>query len=179
MLKILAIVFALALAGVAGLAATKPDSFQVIRALRMQAPPPAVFSVISDFAQWGAWSPWVAKDPALEISTSDKTTGMGAMYEWSGNRKVGRGRLEIVTVVAPENIRMKLTIFEPALARNIVEFSLSPVGAFTKVSWSMAGPMDFKTKLMSVFTPMDVLIGPDFELGLERLKALVEQQSRP
>ena len=123
-MKTFAILFVIAIAGVIGFAATKPDSFQVERARRMHAPAEKIFPLINDFSNWGAWSPWVAKDPGIEITMSDKTSGMGAMYEWAGNSDVGRGRMEVVTVFPLKAVRLKLSIFEPMVARNAVEFSL-------------------------------------------------------
>lgn len=175
MLKILAIVITLAIIAVVGLAASKPDTFLVERALRMKAPPEHVFSLVSDFSNWAAWSPWVAKDPQIEITLSEQTRGMGARYEWAGDDKVGRGRMEIVRVTPPDSVRLQLSIFEPMLATNMVDFVLTPFGDYTKVTWSMRGPLDFKMKLMSVFTSMDKWVGPDLARGLERLKALAEQ----
>lgn len=177
-MKTFAIVFVLVVAGITGFAASKPDTFYVERVLRMKAPPAIVFAVISDFNTWSDWSPWVAKDPGIEITLGDQTTGMGARYEWAGNKSVGRGRLEIVTVTPPNSLRLKLAIFEPVLADHLVEFSLTTFGDFTKVTWSMQGTMDFKAKLMSIFTPMDTLVGPDFLLGLNRLKAVAEHEAR-
>ena len=175
MLKILAIVVALAIIGVVGLAASQPDTFFVERALRMKAPAEKVFPLINDFGNWTAWSPWVAKDPQIEITLSEQTSGMGARYEWAGDEKVGRGRMEVVRVTPPQSVRLQLSIFEPMLATNRVDFVLTPFGDYTKVTWSMRGPMDFKMKLMSIFTSMDAWVGPDFALGLERMKALAEQ----
>lgn len=175
MLKILAVVVTLAIVGVAGLAASQPDTFSVARALRMNAPPERVFPLISDFENWAAWSPWAAKDPRIETTLSAQTSGMGARYEWAGDKSVGRGRMEIVRVSPPRSVRLQLSIFEPMLATNMVDFVLTPFGDYTKVTWSMRGPMDFKMKLMSVFSSMDDWVGPDFELGLERLQALAEQ----
>ncbi|MGR9089954.1 MAG: SRPBCC family protein [Gammaproteobacteria bacterium] len=175
MIKIPAIVFTLAIIGLVGLAASQPDTFVVERALRMKAPPEQVFTLISNFEHWAAWSPWVAKDPQIEIMLSEQTSGMGARYEWAGDANVGRGRMEIVRVMPPESVRLKLSIFEPMLATNMVDFVLTPFGDYTKVTWTMRGPMDFKMKLMSVFTAMDDRVGPDFALGLGRLKALAER----
>ena len=174
-MKILAILFVIAIAGVIGFASSKPDSFHVERARRMHAPPEKIFPLINDFSNWDAWSPWVAKDPAIEITMSDKTSGMGAMYEWAGNNDVGRGRMEVVTVLPLRAVRLKRSIFEPMVARNAVEFSLQAFGEYTKVTWSMRGSMDFLTKLTSTFMSMDDLVGPDLELGLNRLQMLAEK----
>lgn len=178
MLKTLAIVITLAIIAVVGLAASQPDTFVVERALRMKAPPERVFPLISDFSHWAAWSPWVAKDPAIDITLSAQTSGMGARYEWAGDRNVGRGRMEVVRVTPPHSVRMQLSIFEPMLATHMVDFVLTPFGDFTKVTWLMSGRLDFKMKLMSVFTSMDKWVGPDLASGLERLRALAEQGAK-
>jgi hypothetical protein len=41
----------------------------------------------------------------------------------------------------------------------------------------MTGPKTWMTKLMGIFTSMDKMVGPDFEKGLTRLKAVLT--SRP
>ncbi|WP_353071917.1 hypothetical protein [Tunturiibacter gelidiferens] len=52
---------------------------------------------------------------------------------------------------------------------------LEPQGSDTRVNWIMNGPMNFfPGKLMSVFTSMDKVIGPDFDKGLANLKAAAE-----
>jgi hypothetical protein len=38
------------------------------------------------------------------------------------------------------------------------------------------GPNTFATKLMSVFTSMDKMIGKDFDTGLSQLKSAAEKQ---
>ena len=174
MFKVLPIAFALVIFGILGFAATKPDSFYIDRVLRMKAPPETIFPIISDFQNWQSWSPWVAKDPAIKVSLSDQTRGMGATYEWSGNKEVGEGRLEIVTELPPKSVRLRLAIFEPFTANNDVWFTLEPVGAYTKVTWHMAGPVSYVSKVFGLFNSMDDLVGPDLKLGLEKMKTLVE-----
>jgi hypothetical protein len=51
---------------------------------------------------------------------------------------------------------------------------LEPHDGSTRVTWYMSGPMPFISKIMSVFVSMDSMIGPDFEKGLARIKALAE-----
>ncbi len=140
----------------------------------MKAPPEKVFPFVSDFRNWQAWSPWVAKDPSMEVTISDRSTGMGAAYEWSGNSDVGVGRMEMVTELPPKSVRLNLTIFEPFSASNVVGFTFEPRGEYTKVTWHMTGQMSFMSKLFNLINPMDAMVGPDFKLGLEKMRALVE-----
>ena len=92
MLKIIATVVVVLIAAVLGLATTKPDTFRVQRATSIKAPPEKVFALINDFHNWGQWSPWEKLDPALNRTYSGPASGKGAVYEWTGNSKVGAGR---------------------------------------------------------------------------------------
>src|SRR6195256_6629305 len=107
-IAIIAIVIAIAIAIVLILAATKPDTFSVQRATTVKAPPEKVFSLINDFHQWGTWSPWENKDPAMKRSYSGAESGRGAVYGWGGNKKVGSGRMGIVDASQPSKNVLKL-----------------------------------------------------------------------
>ncbi|MGK2961112.1 MAG: SRPBCC family protein, partial [Gemmatimonadaceae bacterium] len=56
-------------------------------------------------------------------------------------------------------------------------FNLVPNGGATNLNWSMHGPNTFLTKVMTVFTSMDKMVGKDFEQGLVNLKAAAEGRS--
>ncbi len=175
MLKIIAIVIVVLIAVVLGLAATKPDTFRVQRATAIKAPAAKVYALIDDFRQWGQWSPWEKLDPELKRTFSGAASGKGAVYEWTGNSKVGAGRMEITEPTPPNKIVIKLDFIRPFEGHNIAEFTLEPQGDSTQLTWVMHGPTPFVSKLMQVFVSMDSLIGKDFEAGLANLKALAEK----
>src|SRR6204780_5856584 len=108
-----AVVLAIAVAVVLVLAATKPDTFSVRRATSVRAPPERIFPLINDFHQWGAWSPWEHKDPAMKRTYSGADSGKGAVYAWDGNKNVGSGRMEILEASPPSKIVIKLDCFAP------------------------------------------------------------------
>ncbi len=110
----------------------------------------------------------------METTLSGAASGLGAVYEWSGNRDVGSGRMEIIDMTPPSTVRIRLDFFAPFATTNRVEFSFDPIDEYTDVTWRMDGPMPYLSKLISVFVSMDALIGPDFEAGLANLKALAE-----
>jgi Polyketide cyclase / dehydrase and lipid transport len=180
---IAAVVLAVAVAIVLALAATKPGSFSVRRATMVKAAPEKIFSLINDFHQWGSWSPYEHKDPAMKRSYSGAAAGRGAVYAWDGNNNVGSGRMEILDSSAPSKIVIKLDFFRPFEGHNTAEFTMLPQGgvthrttdATTDVTWLMHGPAPFMSKLMQVFMNIDHMIGKDFEVGLANLKRLTEQ----
>ncbi len=176
-IAIIAVVLAIAIAIILILAATKPDTFSVQRAATVKAPPEKIFSLINDFHQWGSWSPWENKDPAMKRTYSGAQSGRGAVYAWDGNKNVGSGRMEILDASSPSKIVIKLDFFKPFEGHNTAEFTMLPQGdaATTNISWVMHGPAPFMHKVMQVFMNMDKMIGKDFEAGLANLKRLTEK----
>ena len=81
-ISVIAIVLAIAIAIVLILAATKPGSFSVERAIDVHAPPERVFALINDFHQWVSWLPYETKDPDMKRSYSGAASGKGAVT-WS------------------------------------------------------------------------------------------------
>jgi uncharacterized protein YndB with AHSA1/START domain len=175
MLKIIAIVIVVLIAGVLILAATKPDTFRVQRAASIKAPPEKIFALINDFNRWGTWSPWEKKDPAMKRTFGATTSGKGAVYAWEGNKDVGQGRMEIAESVPSSKIALNLDFVKPFAAHNLVEFTLEPKGDATNVTWAMQGDTPYFAKIIHVFINMDKMVGKDFEAGLANLKANAEQ----
>jgi uncharacterized protein YndB with AHSA1/START domain len=174
-IAVVAVVLAIAIAVVLILAASKPDKFSVQRATTVKAPAEKIFPLINDFHQWGSWSPYEHKDPAMKRSFSGAESGKGAVYAWDGNKNVGSGRMEILDASAPSKIRIKLDFFTPFEGHNTAEFTMLPQGDATSLTWLMHGPAPFMSKLMQVFMNMDSMIGKDFEIGLANLKGLAEK----
>ena len=175
MLKTIAIIVVVLIAGVVILAAMKPDSFSVQRAATIKAPPEKVFALINDFKAWGAWSPWEKKDPAMKRSFGATTSGKGAHYAWDGNKDVGQGSMTVTESAPPSKVVLNLDFIKPFEGHNIVEFTLTPQGDSTSVNWLMHGPANFMSKIMQVFISMDRMVGKDFETGLANLKAAAEK----
>lgn len=182
MLKTFAYIVAALVVVVAGIliyAATRPDTFRVQRSTSIKAPPDKIFALINDLHGWGAWSPYEKKDPAMKRTFSGPPSGKGAVYEWDGDKNVGKGRMEITEVTPPNKILIKLDFIKPFEGHNTAEFTMEPKGDSTVVTWAMYGPCPYMAKVMGVvmglFMNMDEMIGNDFAAGLASLKATVEK----
>ncbi len=155
------------------------STYTVERSATIAAEPQQIYDRLADFRQWTTWSPWEELDPNQERTFSGADSGPGAKYAWSGNRKAGRGRMEIISVQQPTEVRIALDFEKPFKSSNTIEFFLIPEGPErTRVRWVMTGPKTLATKVMGVFTSMDKMVGPDFEKGLARLKDAVETRAR-
>lgn len=158
----------------ARLGAMADDTYTVQRSETIDSPPASVYPLIADFHHWTKWSPWEGVDPGLERTYSGAESGTGAVYAWSGNRKAGQGRMQIIDATEPSKVQIELVFEKPWKARNDTMFTIEPEGSGSKVMWSMTGKKTLMTKVMGVFKSMDMFLGPDFETGLSQLKAAAE-----
>ena len=156
-------------------ATTRPNSFSVQRSTRIQAPAQTVWPLLTDFHRWPEWSPWEKLDPAMQRTHSGSATGVGAIYEWTGNKRVGAGRMEITGAQAHARVNIKLDFIRPFKSSNVAEYTLASQGGATDVTWAMSGPATFITKLMGIFVSMDKMVGKDFEEGLAKMKTVAEK----
>jgi hypothetical protein len=154
--------------------ATRPSDFRVTRAARIAAPAEVVFANVNDLHKWDAWSPWAKLDPNAKHTFSGPESGPGASMTWTGNKKIGAGRMTITDCRAPEVIHLKLEFFRPFKATNTTEFTFKPEGGQTQVTWSMLGKNNFMGKAFHLFMDCDKMIGRDFEKGLANLNSTIQ-----
>jgi uncharacterized protein YndB with AHSA1/START domain len=172
-IAIIAVVIALLIAALLVFAASKPDMFRVQRSASIAAPPEKIFPHLNDLHAHHAWSPF-EKDPAMKRTHSGAPSGKGAVYEWEGNREVGKGRIAITESVPSSKLVLALDMLKPFEAHNTVEYTLEPKGSATNITWAMYGRQPFMAKLMSTFINCDKMVGSQFELGLAKLKTIAE-----
>ncbi len=175
MIKRILAAVAVLFAGVLIYGAFQPGHFQVQRTVTIQASPEKIFPLINDYHNWPSWSPYEKLDPNLKRTFSGPPSGQGAVYEWDGNTKAGKGRMEITQSVPFSKVAINLDFSKPMEGHDLTEFTLQPNGNATNVTWAMSGPLNFSGKVMTVFVSMDSIIGKDFERGLNQLKAVAEK----
>ncbi|HVJ73224.1 MAG TPA: SRPBCC family protein [Casimicrobiaceae bacterium] len=175
MIRMLAVVAAIALAAILALAAFEPDEFRVQRSTTINAPAAKVFPLIDDFRRWTAWSPFEKMDPTMRRTYGATTAGKGATYAWEGDGKAGAGRMEIAESTAPSRVGIVLDFEKPIANRARTTFTLSPHGDATLVTWTMESPNRYLVKVMHLFFDAEQIVGDDFARGLADLKAAAEK----
>ncbi|MFO1104264.1 MAG: SRPBCC family protein [Methylocystis sp.] len=169
----------------------QPDSFVVRREAVIDAPPRKVFTAIDNLRNWESWSPWAKLDPNADTRYEGPAAGPGAAFEWSGDKKIGAGRLTIVDSQPSERVDLTLDMRKPFAATSTVTFVLSPEGEAsdsgwlaralgfggasgtgkTHVAWSMSGKAGLISRAMNIFLSRDKMLGEQFEKGLANLGA--------
>ena len=97
------------------------------------APRDAVFAKIDDLHQWADWSPWEGRDPQMKKEFSGASAGVGSMYHWVGNDKVGEGRMTITEAQPGERVVILLEFIKPFASTCTSTFALVP-DQFSKVT---------------------------------------------
>lgn len=178
-LKGLLVALLVLIAAVIGIGMVLPDHAHVERSIVIEAPPEKVFEVLNGFDRFNAWSPWAELNPDAEYTREGPATGVGARQSWrSDDPNVGAGSQEIIESTPNGLIRMKL-VFEGFGSDNLASYTLTPEGEGTRVVW--AYDSNFKGNLLNRYfgLMLDGMLGPDYERGLTKLKALIESPETP
>jgi Polyketide cyclase / dehydrase and lipid transport len=159
-------------------AAQQPNELSVKRSITVLAPAAFAFAEVNDLSNWQVISPYAKEDPAAKYTLSESTVGVGSSIEWSGNSKVGAGRITIGESRPNELVRYNFEFFKPWYCTNTTDFILRPVASGTEVTWAMSMRNNFVAKASGLLMNMDKLMGESFEAGLVNLKNLAEEAAR-
>lgn len=154
--------------------AMQPAAYSVVRSTTIAAPPGVVFGQVNDLHKFQAWSPWAEIDPNCKYTFEGPATGTGSAFSWTGNSSVGAGKMTITESKPSELVHARLDFFKPFAGVGEAEYTFKPQGDKTVVTWTMTGEKVFITKAIGLFISMDKMLGPQFEKGLEKLKAIAE-----
>ena len=170
-LKIFLIAIASLVALVVGGGFLLPSEYAAERSIEIEAEPQAVFDMVADLEVNQQWSPWKFNDPSIDVTYGDKKVGEGASYSWTSENS-GVGTLKIAKADPPNSITNDLD-FDGQLATATWTFEKTDKG--TKVTWGISGDNGMNPIGRWFGLMLDSMVGPDFELGLSRLKEHAEK----
>ncbi|MDP1639939.1 MAG: SRPBCC family protein [Hyphomicrobium sp.] len=163
------------IAAFAGYVALQPDELLIQRQATIAAPPAAVFEQVNDLKKWDAWSPWAKMDPNAKVGFEGPAAGKDATFTWSGNDKIGEGRMTIVDSRPTELVDIKVDFTKPFENSSSSKFEMKPEADRTLVTWSMGGRQNFIEKAMCIVFNGKKMIGDEMEKGLSNLKTVAEK----
>lgn len=144
--------------------------FHVEKHQFINAPKDDLVTLLSDFSQWIAWSPWLLMEPDATVTIAEDKHH----YSWEGQR-VGLGNMTLLDIEKHENkavISYDLQFLKPWKSQASVAFTITQIDDGCKVVWSMESALPFflfwMKKLMVAF------VGMDYQRGLDMLKEHVE-----
>ncbi|MEM6635627.1 MAG: SRPBCC family protein [Pseudomonadota bacterium] len=147
-----------------------PREVNFARSIDVEAPADQVFALVNSMQATESWSPWLDRDPNVQLTYTGPDAGVGNKMQWASDHpQVGNGTQEIMVSEPDKRVATALDFGDMGLAE--AQFLLDETDGKTTVTWTLktdmgAGPMGRWMGLM-----MDGWVGGDYEKGLENLKA--------
>lgn len=159
-------------------AAVLPGTYTVERTIEIDRPPAVVYGQVTDYNAWLEWSPWPKMDPNAKHTVEGTPGTVGMTWSWSGE-ELGVGAMTIAALEPNRSLHSTLEFKEPmqSLADDYVELEPTDDGG-TRVTWRNTGDLPYPVGRYFGLG-MDGMLGPQYEEGLQNLKALCERLGAP
>lgn len=153
-----------------------PRHYRVERRTVVPAPAEAVFPLFADLRAWRSWSAWHERDPGMKVTYSDPSAGSGAWSQWESATE-GNGRMTITAHEPPQRVLYRLEFPDMGMS-STGQLALQPAAGGVEMVWTNEGDLGMNpvSRWFGLF--LDGMIGPDFERGLARLKAVAERPGK-
>lgn len=154
-----------------------PKTYEVRRSIIINCTLPETFTYLRSIKNQNEWSPWKKKDANMSQSFEGTDGEVGFVSKWKGNKQVGEGEQEIISIVENETIDTELRFFKPWKSRSLGHFLVDEVDVeHTLVTWGFSGKNPFPFNIFMLFFNFEKAVGKDFEEGLESLKKILENK---
>lgn len=170
-LKFLGILILILVVGYLVLCIASPAEGKVEASAIIDAPKSVVWKQVSDFNNWGNWSPWKEMDTTIVSEASGPAGREGAKFNYKG-KKSGEG---VCTNMGVNGMEMKyeMNFIAPFPGKAGGIYKVSDKGGKTKVTMTYAQPTSFMMRGMWALAGKKMLQGM-FDRGFELLKIYSE-----
>ncbi|QPG04525.1 SRPBCC family protein [Salinimonas marina] len=152
-----------------------PSEYEVKRSIVIEAEPEAIYSEVVNLRAWQNWGVWFQNDPDMQIEYGGPDRAIGMYSKWQSETQ-GDGEMEITELQHNREIVYRLYFPEFDMgSTGAVKLQPTPEG--TRVTWSDTGTVGNNPMNRYFVLFLDDMIGPDFEMGLENLKTVVENKT--
>ncbi len=150
-----------------------PKDVSVARSVEINAPASDVFPYLNSLKAGAEWSPWLGKDPEVQLAYSGPDEGVGAKLDWASEHpQVGTGSQSITASEADKLVSTAMDFGEMGTAT--ADFQMVETGGKTTVTWGFQTDLGGNPVARWMGLMMDTWVGTDYEVGLSNLKTLVE-----
>ena len=157
-----------------GIAAFQSPDYVISREITIQAPAAKIFPYLNSQRLAQAWGPWMDVDPTAKMVLSGPEEGVGARTSWSGAKQLGTGSALITESVPGQRVHIRLEYTEPMEMIQESDYIIRSSGDQSVVIWRVTGKNGLISRAMGLLVDVDKMVGGMFELGLSKLKKVVE-----
>lgn len=171
---ILAVVFSVVIITVSTIGFFLPSSYHVERAISIDAPTTAVYTIISDLNTWPDWSPWQkGQDPTLVYTFTGNVGHSDGKLKWEGER-VGSASITITKTNPNDGLYYTINAAGEEVAEGKIRF-LNKGEERTRVAFEYSATLGWNPVQRVAGLFAEGKVGPEFEAALLRLKNRLEQ----
>lgn len=153
-----------------------PLNYEVNRSVVISKPVSEVFNYLKYIKNQDDWSPWKKKDPSMKQTYIGVDGEIGFIAKWEGNKDVGMGEQEILSITENQEINSKLRFLKPWKSESDAYIRVEALTKNrTSVTWGFTGKSPMPFNVFMLFFNMDKTVGKDFEEGLSSLKNVLER----
>jgi effector-binding domain-containing protein len=152
-----------------------PKTYKVDRMITIHAKPGIIYGLTSNFKLWHLWVPWTKEvDSSAVFTMAGAAAQVGTSWKWDG-KILGNGEMVCTSLLPGQLVAYDLA-FDNGKYRSKGKITIESQGDSTNVSWIDEGDLGYNPvgRYMGLF--MDRMMGPDFEKGLAKLKAVAESR---
>ncbi|WP_335966479.1 DinB family protein [Galbibacter sp. PAP.153] len=152
--------------------------YKVTRDVIIERPKEMVFDYVKYLKNQNNYGKWANIDSNMKqtFEGTDGTVGFVSMWE-SDNNEVGTGEQEITKIDEGKRIEYEFRFKKPIESTSPGFMSTEEIADNqTKVTWGFNGHMKYPMNLMMLFMDFESLIGNDLQVGLDKLKEILESQ---
>lgn len=154
-----------------------PKEYSVNRSIIIHKPYQEVFRYLKSIKNQNHWSPWKKKDPNMTQEFIGEDGKVGFISKWKGNKDVGEGEQQILSIIENESIETQLRFFKPWKSQSMGHLLVDRIeDDQTLVTWGFSGKNHIPYNIFMLFFNMDKTVGKDFEEGLAKLKQILENK---
>ncbi len=158
-----------------GQSKTKGIAVQTIE--NIEAPVSEVYDILRSLERFPEWSPFKVTDPEQKTSVTGPDGEVGAVFHWEGVAEKSKGTQTISELTEDSYLLMNCDIEVPYESQGIFEYVLTEKDGETIVTQNFTVPCSGFQKFMMKLFGAEKHMAEINALGLERLKALAEQEA--
>lgn len=140
----------------------------------IDAPLQKVFDYIKHIRNWDNFNERSVADPDKKNEFRGTDGTVGFIYAWNGNKKVGEGEKEIMSISEGERIETEIRFVRPFTATGYTTMRTDPVsGTRTKVTMTNASKIKYPFNILLLVVEKG--IAKDMDASLAALKNILEK----
>jgi len=165
---------ALVIAAIVIYAAVQPSKYEIKRDVSINAPAEKIFPWLNNAAKINQWMPWTDIDPQVVMTAGGASEGVGSVSNWKSPGQMGEGMAVIDESVPNVRVKTNVVYYKPMAMTQVAYFTVNESNGASTVQWSVEGHNNLIGRIMCIFVSLDKMVGPNFEMGLKKLKNFVE-----